>query len=201
MKRYLAIGIGIAVAALALRHPPRAAAPGFAAGPGGPAAHRHASPHPLPSAWPGAVVYVAGAVARPGLYRLAAGARADDAVRLAGGMRAGADPVAVNLAARVADGDEIVVPLIGEATPHPRGRSPRPRRAPTPAPASVELNDAGVDALARVPGLGPALAARIVAFRATNGAFANLDELLDVNGMTPARLDRAAPFLQLSSLP
>ncbi len=201
MKRYLPIGLAVAVAALALWHPPRTAAPGFAAGPAGPAAHRHASPRPLPSAGPGAVVYVAGAVARPGLYRLAPGARADDAVRLAGGMRPGADPVAVNLAARIADGDEIVVPRIGEATPRPRGRTPRSRRAATPAPASVGLNDAGADALARVPGLGPALAARIVAFRATNGAFANLDELLDVNGMTPARLDRAAPFLRLSPVP
>lgn len=112
-------------------------------------------------------------------------------------MGPGADPVAVNLAARVADGDEIVVPRIGEATPRPRGRTPRSRRVPTPAPASVGLNDADAAALARVPGLGPALAARIVAFRETNGPFANLDELLDVNGMTPARLDRASAYLDL----
>jgi len=201
MKRYLPIAVAIAVAALALWHPGRTAAPGFAAVPGSASAPHRRARRPLPSADPGAVVYVAGAVARPGLYRLAPGARADDAVRLAGGMRPGADPVAVNLAARVADGDEIVVPRIGEATPRPRGRSPRSRRVSTPAPASVGLNDAGADMLAKVPGLGPALAARIVAFRETNGAFANLDELLDVNGMTPARLDRAAPYLQLSSQP
>lgn len=201
MKRYLPIAVAIAVAALALWHPGRSAAPGFAAVPAsGLPPRRRARPAP-PSGAPSAVVYVAGAVARPGLYRLATGARADDAVRLAGGMRPGADPVAVNLAARVADGDEIVVPRVGETTPRPRGRTPRSRRMPTPAPASVGLNDAGADALARVPGLGPALAARIVAFRQTNGAFANLDELLDVSGMTPARLDRAAPYLQLSSVP
>ena len=197
MKRYLPVAVAIVVAALALWHPGRTAAPGFAAVPGSASAPRRHARRMLPSADPGAVVYVAGVVARPGLYRLAPGARADDAVRLAGGMLPGADPVAVNLAARVVDGDEIVVPRIGEATPRPRGRSPRSRRVSTPAPASVGLNDAGTAALAKVPGLGPALAARIVAFRETNGAFANLDELLDVNGMTPARLDRAAPYLQL----
>ncbi len=75
----------------------------------------------------------------------------------------------------------------------PASAIPRPGPAPSPAPASVGIDEADVDALARVPGLGPALAARIVAFRETNGPFANLDELLDVNGMTPARAHR--PYL------
>lgn len=195
MKRYLPVAAAIVVAALALWHPGRGDRAGFATVAGVPTpGHRLGAPRPSPTV---AVVYVAGAVVRPGLYRLPPGARADDAVRSAGGFRPGADAAAVNLAARVADGDEIVVPRAGDATPKPRARSSRTRRAATPAPASIRLNDAGVDQLARVPGLGPALAARIVAVRETDGAFANLDELLDVNGMTPARLERAAPFLVL----
>src|SRR5580658_5116396 len=63
-----------------------------------------------------ALVYVVGAVARPGLYRVAADARVDDAVRAAGGLRADADPAGINLAARANDGDEIAVPLLGQPT-------------------------------------------------------------------------------------
>ncbi len=196
MKRYAPFAAAIVVAALALWHPGGSAKPGFAAlADATPGRHRRAL-RPSPALASPAVVYVAGAVVRPGLYRLPPGARADDAVRSAGGMLAGADAAGVNLAARIADGDEIVVSRIGDATPRPRRRISGSRRLPSPAPASVGINEAGVDALARVPGLGPALAARIVAFRETNGSFANLDELLDVNGMTPARLERAAPFLQ-----
>ncbi len=196
MKRYAPFAAAIVVAALALWHPGGPAKPGFATlADATPGPHRRVARTPAALASP-AVVYVAGAVARPGLYRLPAGARADDAVRSAGGMQPGADAAGVNLAARVADGDEIVVPRIGDATPRPRARTSRSRRLPSPAPASVGINEAGIDALARVPGLGPALASRIVAFRETNGPFANLDELLDVNGMTPARLERASPFLQ-----
>jgi competence protein ComEA len=62
----------------------------------------------------------------------------------------------------------------------------------------VDLNHAGADTLAEVPGFGPALAERIVAFRDVNGPFATLDELLDISGITPARVDRATPYLVLS---
>jgi len=69
--------------------------------------------------------------------------------------------------------------------------------ADTP-PQPVDLNHADADTLADVPGFGPALAQRIVAFRDMNGPFASLDELLDVSGVTPARVDRATPYLMLS---
>jgi competence protein ComEA len=88
-------------------------------------------PHPARSAPPRPVVYVAGRVVHPGLYTLAAGARADDAIRAAGGIARDGDPVAVNLAARVSDGDEIAVPALGapEARTHRhRARAGRPRR-------------------------------------------------------------------------
>jgi competence protein ComEA len=153
------------------------------------------------------VVYVAGEVRKPGLYPLRAGARVGDAVAAAGGARPGADPVAVNLAAHVADGDEIVVPKLGAAAaapPHPRRSAAGPRRRAgkgrphrsATAPASiVDLNSADAETLASLPGIGPGLAERIVAFREANGPFASPDELLDVAGFTDRRLDAVLPYV------
>lgn len=91
-------------------------------------------PRPARSAPARPVVYVVGHVVRSGLYTLAPGARVDEAIRAAGGIVRDADPVAVNLAAHVTDGEEIVVPALGEAGPHPRrahgrrAKGPRRRR-------------------------------------------------------------------------
>ncbi len=150
-----------------------------------------------------AVVYVAGAVRHPGLYTLAAGSRAAEAVRLAGGLTASADTLAVNLAAPVRDGDEVGVPEIVAACPRRtsrrRAHSARTRHASrrvgnTPT-STIDVNTADTASLAAVPGIGPAVAERIVAIRSEEGPFADLDELLDVAGMTPARLERARPYL------
>ncbi len=142
------------------------------------------------------VVYVAGAVAKPGLYRLRDGDRYARAVALAGGLSASADPAGVNLAARAADGDEIYVPVAGESA---RGRAPsrhgRRRSASPPPASSVDLNAAGATTLAAVPGIGHAVAQRIVEMRGREGNFTSIDELLDVAGMTQARLERARPYL------
>lgn len=147
------------------------------------------------AATPGNVVYVTGAVARPGLYRVPDGARAADAVRQAGGLRENADAEEVNLAARVEDGDEVRVPRAGEAisqrTHRSSHRKHRRRRS------HVNLNTADVSALASLPGVGEDLARRIVVFRSLNGPFASLDELADVAGMTQRRVDAATPYLIL----
>ncbi len=156
-----------------------------------------------------AIVYVAGAVRRPGLYPAGAGERAAGAVASAGGFAPGADAAGVNLAALVADGDEVYVPLAGEgARPsasrpssshrraHRRGSHRRDSLATAPETASVDVNAAGEDELAQVPGIGASIAARIVALRAVDGAFASLDQLLDVAGMTQTRLERARPYLR-----
>lgn len=151
----------------------------------------------------GDVVYVAGAVRRAGLYPATAGERAAGAVVSAGGFASGADPSGVNLAAPVSDGDEIYVPLAGEAS-HPSSsrrhahRRTHRRDASTNAPllSSVDVNAAGEDELAQVPGIGAAIAARIVALRAVDGTFTSLDQLLDVAGMTQTRLERARPYLR-----
>jgi competence protein ComEA len=146
-----------------------------------------------------AVVYVAGAVAKPGLYRLPPGSRAADAVASAGGMRPAADAAGVNLAEPLRDGDEVFVPAIGE-TPRTRSqartRRRRPARSPGAPALALDVNAAAVDELAAVPGIGRALAARIVAMRESDGTFATLDELLDVSGMTQSRLERARPYLR-----
>ncbi len=149
------------------------------------------------------VVYVTGAVKRPGLYQLRAGDRYARAVELAGGLGASADSAGVNLAQRASDGDEIDVPDAGERARssavhraranHHRGR----RRSATPPPdAGIDLNAAGEAELAAVPGIGRAVAGRIVELRQREGNFTSLDELLDVAGMTASRLERARPYLR-----
>ena len=147
------------------------------------------------------VVYVAGAVQRPGLYRLREGDRYDRAVALAGGLRSDADAAGVDLAQRATDGEEVLVPRAGEtarrSSRSSHRSSRRHRRTPSaPVEGSVDVNGAGSDELARVPGIGRAIAGRIIELRDREGAFASLDELLDVAGMTQSRLARARPYLE-----
>ncbi len=158
------------------------------------------------------VVYVVGAVRRPGLYRLKQGDRYARGVELAGGLSPAADARGVNLAQLAADGEEIDVPQVGESPPLDggstsrygsrsrdtltRSRSHRSRRHEPPPEGSVDINLADAVALAAVPGIGRSLGARIVELRDREGRFASLDELLDVSGMTASKLERARPYLR-----
>ncbi len=143
------------------------------------------------------VVYVAGAVKRPGLYHLRSGDRNDRAVALAGGFGTAADATAVNLAQRANDGDEVYVPAIGEAPrSHSSARRTRRHSARPPPAEAVDVNRSDAQMLAAVPGIGRAIAQRIVELREREGSFASLDELLDVAGMTQTRLERARPYLR-----
>lgn len=183
----------LALGALALRHPaPRAAIVAPSAAP-----EKTDSPRRFALRPEEVVVYVTGAVRRPGLYRLRPGDRVAQAVALAGGMAHTADPVGVNLAQHAQDGDEIDVPLLGESRRTGSETHRRPRRSASPPPeGSIDVNRADARELARVPGIGRSVAGRIVELRDREGSFASLDELLDVAGMTQSRLERARPYLR-----
>jgi competence protein ComEA len=129
------------------------------------------------------VVDVAGAVQRGGVYRLPGGSRVTDAVRAAGGLGATADADAVNLAAVLLDGQRVYIPRIGEPAP-----PVMPVAGSTSPPGPVDLNSATVDQLDRLPGVGPATAAAIVAHRAQYGPFRSVDDLAAVKGIGPAKV-------------
>jgi competence protein ComEA len=132
------------------------------------------------------VVYVAGAVAEPGVYRLAASARVNDAVAIAGGAAAGADLNMVNLAAVVHDGERVYVPAVGEAMPPVIEYSPAANTSPA---GPVNINSATAEQLDVLPGVGPATASAIVAHREQHGPFQTVEQLGDVRGIGPAKLD------------
>lgn len=136
------------------------------------------------------VVDVVGAVRHAGVYRLADGARVREAIAAAGGLAPGADRLAVNLAARVADGEQVLVPT--------RGTRPAGAVAGAPRPdAPVSLNAAAAVALETLPGIGPAMARRIVAWRLAHGPFPAIDRLVDVPGIGPRLLARIRGRLTL----
>ena len=130
------------------------------------------------------VIDVVGAVRRPGLYRLAQGARVADAVRRAGGATRRADLSLVNLAQLVADGEQVVVPRRGAAA------APGGTAAAAPATGPVHLNSATAEQLDALPGVGPVTAQKIVDYRAKHGAFSSVDALDAIPGIGPARLDQ-----------
>ena len=139
------------------------------------------------------VVYVAGAVVAPGVYRIAADARVQQAIALAGGPAADADVDVMNLAALMHDGDRVYVPHSGLPVPVVIGQSGGVGAGSTQSssqPASpVDLNRATAEQLDALPGIGPATAAAIVTHRELKGPFSSVDGLLDVPGIGPAKLD------------
>lgn len=140
-------------------------------------------PYAESSAQPAAVyVHVFGAVAKPGLYRLADGARVVDVVAAAGGLQSDADTGAVNLARRLADGEQLYVPAVGETIVDSPGTSPA-------GDGRVNLNTADAAALETLPRIGPALAERILAWRDENGRFTSVEDLLAVPGIGEKMLE------------
>ncbi|GAA2459549.1 helix-hairpin-helix domain-containing protein [Agromyces soli] len=137
------------------------------------------------------LVHVLGAVARPGLVELEPGARVVDAIAAAGGLTAEADAGGVNLARPVTDGEQLLVPRPGEVPPPQPGAVGGASGAggePGAAGAAgvVQLNTAGLAELDTLPRIGPALAQRILDWRAANGGFTSVEQLLEVAGIGDA---------------
>lgn len=171
---------------------------------------------PMVTAAPGAgqasgrvVVHVAGAVHSPGVVVLSQGSRVVDAIEAAGGATAEADTDQLNLARVLADGEQVRVPRIGEVLPAQdpahgpgQGRGDSGAAAASGAPgdsggaagpssqeARININTATASQLEDLPGIGPALAQRIVEHRDSHGPFASVDDLTDVPGIGQAKLD------------
>jgi competence protein ComEA len=188
-----------------------------------PPVEKASTANPRSSASPGAgqpaspdrpvVVSVVGLVHTPGLVTLAPGARIADALQAAGGPVNGADTIGLNMARPLGDGEQIVVglaPVSGQPTglgssvasgSAPVSRSPVPgpvSGSARPKPGEVlDLNTATVEQLDALPGVGPVTAAAIVAWRQANGKFTSVDQLADVDGIGPARLDKLRALVRV----
>ncbi|UQX12720.1 ComEA family DNA-binding protein [Candidatus Mycobacterium methanotrophicum] len=173
------------------------------------ASRRPSSSQPATPSQP-VVVSVVGLVHTPGLVTLAPGARIADALKAAGGATDGADTIGLNMARQVGDGEQIVVgiapvkgqpPVLGSSvssgsaalgTPGPPSRQDKPARE-----QPVNLNTATVQQLDALPGVGPVTAAAIVAWRDANGKFTSVDQLAEVDGIGPARLEKLRPLVRV----
>jgi competence protein ComEA len=152
-----------------------------------------AAPLPPPPAMAGVtglpssrvVVDVVGAVRRPGLYRLAHGSRIADALTRAGGATTKADLAQVNLAAPLADGEQVVIPRRGVG-----GAAATSASSSGSANGPVQLSTATLEQLDSLPGVGPVTAQKILDYREKHGAFQSVDELDAVPGIGPKRLDQ-----------
>jgi competence protein ComEA len=138
------------------------------------------------------VVDVAGAVRRPGVYRLSPGARVADAVARAGGLTRTAERTAVNLAAPLADGEQVLV--LARGSPVAGSRAGAAAGAPATS-GPVSLNSATAEELDTLPGVGPVTAEKIVAYRQAHGLFTSVDGLDAIPGIGPARLADLRPLV------
>lgn len=170
------------------------------------------------------VVHVAGAVKKPGVYRLPPGARNDDAVHAAGGFTSAANPDAVNLAAHSEDGSQLYIPTRAEhpsggdtahdsasasvSTVESSGSASHPSNAGSsgkssrssnkfsdPSQGRVNLNTADAAQLQHIPGIGPAMAERILAYRRTAGRIQSPDELLQISGIGDKKYQKMKPYM------
>ncbi|NLG56617.1 MAG: ComEA family DNA-binding protein [Rhodococcus sp.] len=151
------------------------------------------------------VVSVVGLVHAPGIVHLTDGDRVADALAAAGGVIAGADTLSLNLAQRLADGDQVVV---GSPDPHrPPSSSTTssenssfgssPGGSTQSAAGPINLNTATAAELETLPGVGPVTASAIISWRERNGKFTSIDQLMNVDGIGPARVEKIRPLVRV----
>lgn len=144
------------------------------------------------------VIYVTGAVARPGVYRMPAGSRVFEAIERAGGLLTEASPGSLNLAAPLTDGEMIQILAVAETEAPVQAGEPRAAPGsgsglgsnagmPASSSAKVNINTAGARLLEGLPGIGPSLAARIIDYRQKNGLFQSVEQLMNVPGIGPKK--------------
>ena len=138
---------------------------------------------PAPDTRP--VVYVSGAVNKPGIYRVGSDSRVIDAINAAGGLALGADPNRVNLAQAIRDGQQIHVPVAGAPA------------APPGEPGKISINAADKSELEKLPGIGPVLAQRIVDYRNANGLFRDIGDLKKVTGIGDSKYNQIKDKISL----
>ncbi len=166
---------------------------------------------------PTVMVHVAGCVKNSGVYSLPAGSRVVDAVKAAGGQTSEADMDAINLAARLKDGEKVIVPSSQPVAPPPANvqfslptsgsyqsgtaqpsQTPRAGYAvPQAGSTMVNINTAGPSDLDRLPGVGPSTAQKIMEYRTRVGRFSSVEQLLEVKGIGPKKLEQMRPFVTL----
>ncbi len=167
------------------------------------------------------IVHVAGAVHKPGVYHLKPGSRNEDALTAAGGPLSTANSDAINLAAHIEDGTQLYLPTRTEkpeggapnSTPSdtsnskssPGSKSPRqgrngeskPAKLSSPSQGQVNLNTAGAEELQKLPGIGPSMAERILAYRKDNGGFKSIEDLMQVSGIGEKRFEKMKLLVRL----
>ncbi len=224
-------GTAAAPAVLPAAPAPKAAAPAAASNTA-PLPVVAEAPKPAPKAVALIYVHVAGAVKHPSLYQLAPDSRVWHAIKAAGGPTAGADENAVNLAAKITDGEKIFVPTkaaaVHAAAPPPEamatrapvsvpiamraahapvaakskggagaGAAGKPAKLVSASQGQVNINTANMEQLQELPGIGPAMAGRIVGYRQQAGQFQKAEDLMNVGGIGPKKFERIAPLIKL----
>lgn len=134
-------------------------------------------------------VSISGAVATPGIVEVPVGARLQDVVERAGGFTGEADLTALNLAGRVGDGEQILIPAVGATI------TDTPNVAAAPEGALIDLNTATAAELDELPGIGEVLRGRIVEYRETNGPFTSVDDLVVIEGISPRLVEEIRPYV------
>jgi len=160
------------------------------------------------------LVHVVGAVSQPGIYSLPPQSRVQDAVDSAGGLLPDANPLALNLAAYLSDGEQIVVPtMVPTVTPtvivvesqsnKPSNflRQPPPPPGPTNSSQLININTASQTELETLPGVGPVIAAKIIAYREAHGRFYTIEEILEVSGIGPVKFEGIKNLITVGDSP